>query len=226
MCLLFRLGVVLTLRRPFCPDVNFGLRAIEQTTDVLTMRPYQQYGNHYREEDERNRRIAISAIDATREDGHKHREYATRHNRSERNIVVYHKDQSPHAEAVESNIWLNTRDCADERRHTLATFEAGKNRENVTDDSHKYGDDFQVDEPRWREVIVVAQQRHQIDSDKTLQEVDNKNRYGSTLTQHAKRVGRAGILAAVFADIDTVVAFTNPYGTRHRAEQIRDNQQC
>ena len=51
-----------------------------------------------------------------------------------------------------------------------------------------------------------------------LEEVDDKDRYRSALTQHTKHICCASILRAVLANIYAIIFLSNPYGTRYRAE--------
>ena len=219
---LFLLLFILCLRRAWSmfPNENPRLCAIQQATNIFAVRPHQQHGYNYRKEDERHRRIAVSTIDTARKDGDKDRKDTTRYNRGKRHIVIYHKYQHPHAETVECDVGLNTRNCTDKRSNTLTALKTGKDRKDVTDDSHKDGDNFQVNHPRRRNIVVVAHQCHHIDRHKTFQKVYEEHRDSSTLAQHTKHIRRACIFATVLADIHAIVTLANPHRTRQRAEQI------
>ena len=85
------------------------------------------------------------------------------------------------------------------------------------------GDDLNVYQPYIVDIIVVFEHFDQRDRDESLEKVQQKDRQGGTASQHPQHIGRAGVLAAVFADVDAVVFLADPHGAGDRAEQIGDD---
>ena len=129
--------------------------------------------------------------------------------------MPHHKYQKPHHEAEQCDCRLDTRYGTQQRSHTLAPLEPGKDGEYMTEDNDGHGNDFEVDNPRRVEMLVVLKQRHKAHSHKPFHKVDNKDGERSTLAQHAQHIGCSGISATLLADIHTVVSAANPHGTRH-----------
>ena len=71
--------------------------------------------------------------------------------------------------------------------------------------------------------VFVSGQVRQHHRDESFQHVDPEDRKRRPQPQHAQRVGRSGVMAAVFADIDAVKAAADPYGARNGSQQISND---
>ena len=187
------------------------------------MRVDQQHGDDEREHDERNQMVHFRRNE--RENG----EAAPCDHRGQRYVVRNHQHEEPDAEAEQHQRGVYAHDGADERRHALAAAESGEDREDMPQNGGEYGDEAQDVEPRF--VCAVGENAvifHQVDDrhgDESLQHVQSENRQGRAFAQYAQHVGRAGVFAAVFADVDAVIFFADPYGARNRTQQIGDDNQ-
>ena len=146
----------------------------------------------------------------------------------------HHQDHDPYGETEQYDRRINSRDRPHERCHALAAPESRENGEDVSEHGGEYGDDLDIYQPHIEDVeprfvCAVGENAvvfHQVDDrhgDESLQHVQSENRQGRALAQHAQHVGRAGVLAAVFADVDAVIFFAYPYGAGDRAEQVGDD---
>ena len=67
---------------------------------------------------------------------------------------------------------------------------------------------------------LVAGQVRQHDGSEALQYIDCENRQRGPRAQHPERIGRPGVAAAVFPDVDAVKTLADPYGARNRPQHI------
>lgn len=196
------------------PDVDFRFGSFAQAFDVLAVGHYQQYRYDEREDHEGFRAVDFGRYQ--RED----REAAARDHRRERYVVRNHQHHDPHTEAEQRGRGVDARHGAHQRRHALAAAESRENREYVAQHGRHDGADLKVDDVVLTDQVVVLHQfddRHRYEA---FQEVQRKYRSCGPAAQYAQHVGRPGILAAVFADVDAVVLFADPHGARYRAQQI------
>ena len=83
--------------------------------------------------------------------------------------------------------------------------------------------DYQQEYFKDVDVGVVFEDLGQCDRDESLEEIQQKDRQGCPASQHPQHVGRTGVFAAVFPDVDAVIFFAYPYGAGDRAEQVGDD---
>ena len=206
---------------PGFPDVYLRFGAGLQPLDVLAVGVNQQDGDDERKNHERHQVVDLRRYER------KDREGTACDHRGQRHVVGDHQHQEPYAEAEQYERGVDAHDGPDERRYALAAPEIGEDREDVSHHGGEHGDETQDVEPVFigpvGEYAVVF---HQVDDrhrHKPLQKIEPEYGQCGPPAQHAQHVGRAGVLAAVFADVDAVIFLADPHGARNRAQQIGDD---
>lgn len=117
----------------------------------------------------------------------------------------HHQDHDPYGETEQYDRRINSRDRPHERCHALAAPESRENGEDVSEHGGEYGDDLDIYQPHIVDVGVVFEDLGQCDRDESLEEIQQKDRQGCPASQHPQHVGRTGVFAAVFPDVDAVI---------------------
>ena len=215
---------ILTVRMLVNRCKLIALSKFKRTVKSGIVVQHQQNCHHKRKDDKRRQMTHFGRRE--RKDG----VAQTGNHRGERYVVRNHQYDEPNTGAEQNERRIYGHYATHKRCDALTTAEARENGEALAQHSTEEGCKTQHVEPIFigslGEYLVVFDQVDNRDGNEALQKIKCKDRNGGTASQYAQHVGCAGVFRAMFANINAVIAFADPYSARNRAQQIGDYEEC